>query len=300
MTRHLRFALTAIAAISIGFASATIALGQVAAPASPGYGPLTAPFHTPPVVAPTPSPGVMTPTPTPGPGYPTPYPPFGYPRSRYRYPPIWINPPIFVGPTFPVGYPVPVPYPVPVQAPEVWGNGFDAGRAAGMVPPAPARRLVRPVTVRRGRAEERLTVGDRLFRAGSLNRAEERYEQAGSADPTSAEPAVRLAQVALARGDYGDAANRLREAQVIDPDYLPTAKDVQNLFGDPKDFAQVLADLEAHIQANPNDRDARLVLGAELYFTGRTPEAAVVFRALADRKPDATLAAFLEASLAQP
>lgn len=299
MIRHPQLVTSALLAALIAVAPRTPSMGQAS---SPGNRPLTPPFNTPPVVAPTPSPGVVTPSPSPGPGpgYPTPYPPIGYPRPRYRYPPIWINPPIFVGPTVPVGYPVPVPYPLPVEVPEVWGGGFDAGRGAVMVPPAPARRLVRPVTVRRRRAEERLLVGDRLFRAGSLNRAVERYEQAGSADPTSAEPAVRLAQVAIARGDYGDAANRLREAQVIDPDYLPTAKDIQNLFGDPKDFAQVLADLEAHIRANPNDRDARLVLGAELYFTGRTPEAAIVFRALADRKPDATLAAFLDASRADP
>ena len=47
------------------------------------------------------------------------------------------------------------------------------------------------------------------------------------------------------------------------------------------------------------DRDARLVLGAQLYLSGRTERAAEVLRDLTDRKPDPTLAAFLNASRAE-
>ena len=56
--------------------------------------------------------------------------------------------------------------------------------------------------------------------------------------------------------------------------------------------------LETHLQANPDDRDAWLVLGAEWFLSGRTTKAADVFRRLNDpnRKPDVALAAFLDAS----
>ena len=57
-----------------------------------------------------------------------------------------------------------------------------------------------------------------------------------------------------------------------------------------------VAKLESHLQASPNDRDGWLVLGAEWYLSGRARQAADVFTRLNDRKPDATLAAFLDAT----
>ena len=283
------------------------ALGQTTRLGSPpGYSYPTPPDQTPPVVAPTPDPGSVTPLPTPmpTPTLPYPCPPGGGPRPPYPgypYPPPWIYPPIIVGPPIPVPYPVPYPYPVPVSEPPGWG--FGQGDPLAFPAPQPAVRRVRTVrrlVVNQERADERLLVGDRLFRAGNLSRAVERYEQAADADPTSGEPLVRLAQVAVAREDYGEAANRLREAQATEPGWMLNAEDVQNLFGDPVDFAATLKAIEAHIRANPNDRNARLVLGAELYLSGRTAEAADVFRKLADRKPDSILAAFLDASRATP
>jgi tetratricopeptide (TPR) repeat protein len=143
-----------------------------------------------------------------------------------------------------------------------------------------------------------MTLGDRLFRGGNLKRAEERYQQAARADATQAAPYLHLVQIALARGKYAAAANRLREAETAQPGWIVTAPDIQAIYGEPAEFAHQIARLESYVQSHPQDRDAWLVLGAEWFLTGRTTRAADVFQRLNDpnRKPDIALAAFLDAS----
>jgi hypothetical protein len=148
------------------------------------------------------------------------------------------------------------------------------------------------------RAGQLITVGDRLFRAGNLKKAEERYQQAMRAAADLAAPQARMAQVALARGNYSEAANRLREAEIAEPGWIITAPDIQSIYGEPGEFSGKLAQLESYLQVHPDDRDAWLVLGAEWFLTGRTAKAADVFKRLDDprRKADVALAAFLAAS----
>ncbi|MDR3633475.1 MAG: tetratricopeptide repeat protein [Isosphaeraceae bacterium] len=180
---------------------------------------------------------------------------------------------------------------------------FDRGDLlAGPMPIDPSRGLrIPPPGVRAKRADpvratQLITLGDRLFRAGNTRKAEERFEQALRSDPNSAVPHVRLAQLALVRAQYSEGANQLRAAQTAEPGWLIRAPDVQALFAEPADFARHIAKLESHLQANPNDRDAWLVLGAEWFLSGRTRKAADVFLRLSDRQPDAALAAFLDAA----
>ncbi len=113
-----------------------------------------------------------------------------------------------------------------------------------------------------------MTFGDRLFRAGNLKKADERYHQALKAASNRAAPYLRLAQVALTRGNYAEAANRLREAETAEPGWLRTAADIQALYAEPADFAKQVSRLESHLQAHPDDRDAWLVLGAEWFLSG--------------------------------
>jgi cytochrome c-type biogenesis protein CcmH/NrfG len=143
-----------------------------------------------------------------------------------------------------------------------------------------------------------VVVGDRLFRTGNTKKAEERYLQAARLDPSAAIPLVRLAQIALVREQYGDAARRIRDAEQAQPGWILTAPDIQALYGEPSDFARHLARLESHLQVHPEDRDAWMVLGAELYLSGRTARAADVFLRLSDprRQPDIALSAFLQAT----
>ena len=92
----------------------------------------------------------------------------------------------------------------------------------------------------------------------------------GQARPDSAAPQVRLAQIALVRGQYTEAANRLREAETAEPGWIVTAPDIQSIYGEPAEFARQLARLESHVQIHPDDRDAWLVLGAQWFLSGRT------------------------------
>jgi Tfp pilus assembly protein PilF len=149
------------------------------------------------------------------------------------------------------------------------------------------------------RAAELTTFGERLFRAGNFTRAVARFEQALKADPNSIAARIGLAQVAVQRGDYREAANRLREAQAADPAWLTRAPDVQTLYLEPRDFANHVGKIETHLQAHPEDRDAWLVLGEQWLLSGRKQAAADIFLRLTDRAPDETLAALLSASQAR-
>ena len=135
-----------------------------------------------------------------------------------------------------------------------------------------------------------------------MKKAEERYLQALRAAPDLAAPRVRLAQVAIARANYAEAASRLREAETAEPGWIINAPDIQEIYGEPTEFTRLIARLESHVQTHPEDRDAWLVLGAEWFLSGRTAKAADVFKRLKDpaRKSDVALSAFLDASNQQP
>jgi hypothetical protein len=207
------------------------------------------------------------------------------------------------------GY-VPVYYPGLVMGPGGFIPPFGPGPPpmpvrGPLLPPPPPTEVVRPAEAAKpaapsdtGRAGQLLTIGDRLFRAGNLKKAEERYLQARNAASNQAAPHVRLAQVALARGHFTEAANRLRDAETAQPGWLVNAPDIQSIYGEPGEFLKQMARLESFLQSHPDDRDAWLVLGAEWFLSGRTSRAADVFLRLDDprRKPDVALAAFLFAS----
>ncbi|WP_435019231.1 tetratricopeptide repeat protein [Tundrisphaera sp. TA3] len=209
------------------------------------------------------------------------------------YGPIFYASPIIVvgpGGSAPVASPL-----IPPEPPAAFGGG-----GGGMMLPVPPKEAApaRPPARRSNpaRAREHVEIGDRSFRGDNTKRAEDRYRLAQKADPGSATPLVRLAQVALVRGRYADAARFLREAVAAEPGFLLNAPDIQTLFAEPGDFARELAALETHLQTQPGDRDAWFVLGAEWYLSGRTQKAADAFRRLTDRKPDLALAAFLDAT----
>lgn len=199
----------------------------------------------------------------------------------------------------PGGYP-PVPqaiYPPPALPVPVPNHGGAGAMRLPMPPRQPT--VTRASTTRRPnptRSKEYVEIGDRSFRGDNNKKAEERYRLAIKADPTSAVPHVRLAQVALVRGRYADAAKHFRDAVAAEPGFLLNAPDIESVYSEPADFARELAELEKHLQAEPGDRDAWFVLGAEWYLSGRTQKAADAFQRLTDRRPDLALAAFLDAT----
>jgi cytochrome c-type biogenesis protein CcmH/NrfG len=205
-------------------------------------------------------------------------------------PPIlFVNPAMFFPPTdWNIGQPM------------MGGGPLLAPPPQGLVGPGPAANNP-PAGAKRSdpaRSNQLITVGDRLFRAGNHKRAEERYQQALRAAPDRAAPYARLAQIAIARGNYADAADRLRQAESAEPGWIITAADIQSIYAEPTAFAQTVSRLESHLQVHPDDRDAWLVLGAQWFLSGRTAKAADVFHRLNDpkRKSDVALSAFLDAS----
>lgn len=293
------------------------ALGQSRRPASPPSSrtpPSTSPGLPPSSGGPSPSVSPVTINPSPGgssgrcffPVLPPWY--WGWPSS----PIVVVPPPSPVWRIDPNG----IPYVDEVTTPVFIGTpgGFpsmplaqtSASRAADPLAfdPRPPRRPAAPVAAPGPRArprdperaKEMTELGDRLFRGDKLSLAVKRYEQAIKADPDRAEPRARLAQVAIMKGQYVEAANYLREAEAAEPGWLATAEDVQGLYREPGDFARQVAKLEAHLQTKPEDRDAWLVLGSLWYLSGRTQKAADVFVRLSDRKEDPALKAFLRAA----
>ncbi len=212
--------------------------------------------------------------------------------------------PLLGVPAFNGGLPGIVPNAVPFG-----GGGFGGGGFGGMMLPVPGVRSGKILQApsapgstsgsRRpnaARAKEYVEIGDRSFRGGNIKRAEDRYQLAAKADPTSPIPRVHLAQVDLVRGDYAEAADHLRAAVTVGhgEGWLINAPDVQAMFSEPADYARHIAKLESHLQAHPHDRDAWFVLGAEHYFSGKNQASADAFARLTDRKPDEALAAFLD------
>jgi cytochrome c-type biogenesis protein CcmH/NrfG len=72
--------------------------------------------------------------------------------------------------------------------------------------------------------------------------------------------------------------------------------DLDSIYSEPGDFARQITRLESHLQANPVDRDAWLVLGDQRLPSGRTREAGDSFLRRFDGKPYAALAAYLDAT----
>lgn len=207
----------------------------------------------------------------------------------------WYAPPgAFVGPG---GF-------VPMVGPGAFPVAMGGGPLAPPPPPefveAAKEQLPKPRPTRKdpAHAAQLVIVGDRLFRGNHLKKAEVRYLQAARLDAGSAAPQLRLAQVALVREQYAEAARRLRAAEEAEPGWILTAPDVQSLCGEPNEFSEHLARLESYLQVHPDDRDGWLVLGAEWYLSGRATRASDVFLRLNDpkRKPDTALAAFLQAT----
>jgi tetratricopeptide (TPR) repeat protein len=199
-----------------------------------------------------------------------------------------------IGPNGPVFFAQPffAPWALPMMIDRgALGGPMPPPMRVGGLAPAPPAKKADP-----GKSAQLVTIGDRLFRAGNLKRAGERYEQAVRADPDAAAPRVRLAQLALVRGQYGEAAEQLRAAVAVEPGFLINARDIQTIYAEPADFNRQISRLESHLLVSPGDRDAWLVLGAQLYLSGQTRRAADVFLRLTDRKTDPALAAFLDAS----
>ncbi|WP_145253858.1 hypothetical protein [Planctomycetes bacterium Pan216] len=138
----------------------------------------------------------------------------------------------------------------------------------------------------RDRSGTYVTSGIRLFKAGVYNRAAERFEEAARLAADDATPHFLRTQSLIATKRYRDAAVALKNGLKLNGDWLDLGFDMRGLYDDQADLASQMADLAAELQANPLDRDALLLLGFELFMTGRKEEARPLLEQVVRLEPD--------------
>ena len=85
-----------------------------------------------------------------------------------------------------------------------------------------------------------MTMGDRLFRAANLKKSEERYHRRSGRPPIWLPREFAWHRSRWRRGNYIDAANRLRDAETAEPGWIVTAPDLQSLYGEPSEFSRTI------------------------------------------------------------
>jgi Flp pilus assembly protein TadD len=113
-----------------------------------------------------------------------------------------------------------------------------------------------------------LDEGAALFRNGQYLEALHQFRLATLADLTFAIAKFAYAQGLFALGIYEYAAYEIRLGLEIMAEWPEIGGDVKLLYGDVKDFEQQLQALKAHLEIQPDDEDARTVLGYVLFFSG--------------------------------
>lgn len=145
--------------------------------------------------------------------------------------------------------------PAPSQAPAAGGDaGGDAG--GGGVPRVSSA------------ADSYLTLGDRAFREERYADAAHFYAKATELEPNVAVFYLVLSDALFATGDYGYAAFAIRTALELEPELVESSIDKRTFYSDPLAFDRQLAVLELYTEDHPADADARLVLAANLLFSG--------------------------------
>jgi hypothetical protein len=125
-----------------------------------------------------------------------------------------------------------------------------------------------------GAAETYLTLGDRAFREGRYADAVHFYAKAAELEPDVAVFQLVLFDALFATGDYTYAAGALRRALELEPSLVESDVDKRAFYQDPTEFDRQLARLETYLVDHPAHGEARLVLAANLLFSG-APAAAV-------------------------
>lgn len=126
-----------------------------------------------------------------------------------------------------------------------------------------------------------LDEGAALFRNGQYLEALHQFRLATLADLTFGIAKFAYAQALFALGIYEYAAYEIRLGLQLLAEWPEIGGDIKLLYGDPLDFEQQLQALRAHVEIQPMDEDARLVLGYVLFFSGDLYGAEEAFQKLA-------------------
>lgn len=161
--------------------------------------------------------------------------------------------------------------------------------------PVPAKSQEKPPTEPAALARFQLLKGQEAFDAGELGRATERLAAAVAADPTLAAAHFKLAQVRVARGQYPEAMDAIRDGMKNVANWPNAAVRADDLYAtNPKRQAADVADLKAALDAAPNDSTLTFLYAHQLWFSGDRAAATELFRKLEGKvKEKALVEAFL-------
>ncbi|MBL8900044.1 MAG: tetratricopeptide repeat protein [Planctomycetes bacterium] len=181
-----------------------------------------------------------------------------------------------------------------------------AGTAPMAVEPAPEAPAADPVLESRARelhsrelelAQKYVKLGDLYFRAQRYPAATDAYARAIELAPEDAALHFIQSDAQFAAGDYASAAASIRRALARDPELARMSADKTKIYEDPTHFSEQLGRLEGHVQRQPLDGDAFLVLGYNLAFSARAAEARSAFETSRRLQPSDPAAALFLAAL---
>ncbi|MDO8629046.1 MAG: tetratricopeptide repeat protein [Phycisphaerales bacterium] len=142
--------------------------------------------------------------------------------------------------------------------------------------------------------------GNSAFAAGRYGDARRAYVRAVLLDENDGTAKLLYGLATFAEGDFGVAATALRRALATTPDLIDYPFNIVALYGNGAGFNEQLSALARYIGANPEDREAILLLAYLRYASGEAAEAQVMFGALADADPTDSLVVFLRDAATRP
>lgn len=135
--------------------------------------------------------------------------------------------------------------------------------------------------------------GNDAFAAGRYADARRAYVRAVLIDENDGAAKLLYGLATFAEGDFAVAATAVRRALITTPDLIDYPFNIVALYGNEGGFNEQLSALARYIGANPEDREAILLLAYLRYASGEAGEARIMFGALADADPRDSLVVFL-------
>ncbi|HRX85611.1 MAG TPA: hypothetical protein P5572_11390 [Phycisphaerae bacterium] len=135
-------------------------------------------------------------------------------------------------------------------------------------------------------AQDHDRLGLQAFAQGDYDLARREFVRAILATPESPELIMLYGYAHFATGDYLIASMAIRRATEADPTLIESPIDLAGLYGNPADYQQHLAKLDAYVAANPTDLDAKYVSGFARYASGDPNGAGAIFAECMTAAPD--------------
>lgn len=125
----------------------------------------------------------------------------------------------------------------------------------------------------------------------AIKEVEERTPGVLGKRPETTDENIRLApliltQVLLVTGRYAEGGAAVRRALALVPDVGEKELPLKDLYKDVEAYEACLRKLSEHISKNPDDLDARLLLGCQYYFTDEPAKAKAVLASIVEKKKD--------------